>query len=261
MVTSLALCAILLQQTPEPTSCTTKLASMPDFCQEDERHGALPFDGSVLCAPVAVSNALVWLDANGFPDIIKGTRNTPRRQAALIRELSAEKYMFTFEQTGTAPLQLIRGLDRFMSDRGYRVAIESMGWRSHTKSIGEVPDVPWMLKSVEGDSNLVLNIGFYTFAEGQQVYRRTAGHYVTVAGYKRGPDATALLIHDPGRRDGLDKRTVTCELRALEPKARLKGGLEISAAGFFELHGVKVKAGNDLAIIDQAIAFKPSLNP
>lgn len=257
MVNGLFLCAIVLQQAGEQTAYRAKLAAMPDFCQEDQRHGKLPFQGSVLCAPVAVSNALVWLDENGFPNIIKGSRNKPRHQAALIRELSSERYMFTFEQSGTAPLQMIRGLRRFLADRGYGVAIESMGWRSQTHSLGEIPDLEWMLKSVQGHSNLILNIGFYKLIDDQRVYRRTAGHYVTVVGFGRDGSAVRLYVHDPGKRGGLEKRTVAGELRELRAGTRLKGGLTRAADGFFELQGVELKSGNDLAIIDQAIAFMP----
>ena len=36
---------------------------------------------------------------------------------------------------------------------------------------------------------------------------------------------------------------------------RLQSGRIISANGFYELHGLKIKNNNDLAIIDGAISF------
>ena len=70
-----------------------------------------------------------------------------------------------------------------------------------------------------------------------------------------------LYVHDPGKRDGVEKRTVACSLRELRADTRMKGGLTISSAGFFELDGVAIKSGNDLAILDQAIAFTPTVEP
>lgn len=258
MAMNLILCVCLFQQATERISYDAKLAAMPDFCQEDHRHGKLPFEGSVLCAPVAVSNALVWLDEHGFPKIIAGSRNTPRRQAALIRELASERYMFTLEDGGTSPLQLIRGVERLLKNRGYGAAIENMGWRSQTKSVGQIPDVQWMLNSVEDDSNLLLNVGWYVFEKERRVYRRTAGHFVTVAGYEQSGSDVTLHIHDPAKSDGLEKQTTACTLRPLKGKTRLEGGLTIAANGFFELDGIQVKEGNDVGIVDQAIAFKPT---
>jgi hypothetical protein len=257
--TSLLSLAILAIQPADaiPEKYIVKVAEMPDFCQGDERFGRLPTGGDTICGPVAVSNALMWLHGNGFPELLPVRRPAPRDQAALIGLLASDQYMNVSADSGTAPKQFVAGLERFATDRGYQAKIETMGWRSSAKRIAAKPDVAWMQKSAIGDWNLVLNIGWYVYQKDQNVYQRTNGHYVTVAGFERRGQDAGLYVHDPAVRDGLEKRTVTCRLRPLPKEAtlRLQSGGSTSADGFFELHGVQIKRGNDLAIIDQAIAF------
>ncbi len=246
-----------------PVKYTGKVAEMPDFCQGDERFGRLPTGGNTICGPVAVSNALLWLHGNGFPELIAVQRPSPRDQAALIGLLASDQYMNASDVDGTSPKQIVAGLERFAADRDFQAKIETMGWRSTAKRIGGKPDLPWMLKSAMGESNLILNIGWYVYEKDRNVYQRTNGHYVTLAGFERLGQDVVLYVHDPAVRDGLEKRTVTCRLRPLPEEAtlRLKSGGSTSASGFFELHGVRVKRGNDLAILDQAIAFTLTRRP
>jgi hypothetical protein len=52
-----------------PGSYTEKALSTPDLYQGD-RQARLPGGGRGYCAPVAVSNSLVWLMHNGFPSLL-----------------------------------------------------------------------------------------------------------------------------------------------------------------------------------------------
>jgi len=47
-------------------SIKNKISITPDFCQGNTEYGQLPKSGSSHCAPVAVSNALIQLNKNGF---------------------------------------------------------------------------------------------------------------------------------------------------------------------------------------------------
>ena len=61
-----------------------------------------------------------------------------------------------------------------------------------------------MLKSCMGKSGVVLQLGFYK-AEPQK-FRRLAGHFVTLVGFREEKGIRVVLIHDPGLASGLDKK-------------------------------------------------------
>lgn len=235
----------------------SKIKDMPDFCQGDTRYGKLPNLGVSHCGPVAVSNALMWLSQNGFSNIYKSKYVGAQKQYDMILTISSSEYMKTQKKKGTQPKQIVSGLEKFVNNSGYGVEIETMGWRSKSKRIGKIPDINWMLNSVKNNSNLILNIGWYIYDNANNYYHRTNGHYVTVTGFDTDGDFPNFYVHDPANRDGLSKKTIVCTPKKLRRNAKLqlKSGKTISSEGFFELQGLKVKKGNDLAIIDGAIAF------
>ena len=247
---------------PQSPAIVVKQDNMPDVCQVDPRVEALVEDGGNMCAPAAASNALMWLAANGYPNLLGQNQSGQDAQATLIAELASSKFRNTDRSSGTSPRALVIGLERFFADRNYDVMVETMGWRSGTRRIGRVPQIEWMLKSTASDSNLILNIGWYTYDEETRIYQRIGGHYVTVAGYKQDGSRLTLFVHDPSARDGLEPHTLTCTLKPLHEgtKLRLQEGDTQDASGFFELHGIRVKRRADLGIIDGAIAFAPRPN-
>ncbi|MFH1931717.1 MAG: C39 family peptidase [Pseudomonadota bacterium] len=236
---------------------TLKIQDMPDFCQGDTRYGRLPKFGATHCGPVAVSNALIWLNRNGFPNLAGNSYPVAKSQFDLILEISSSKHMKTDNKKGTQPKNIVAGLEKFIKDKGYGVKIKTMGWRSKAKRIGEKPDIKWMLNSVKSNSNLILNIGWYVFGQNENIYQRTGGHYVTVVGFDTDGTYPIFYVYDPAKRDGLNKETRRCSLKNLRSDTvlRLQSGSMISASGFYELHGLKIKKNNDLAIIDGAISF------
>lgn len=233
-----------------------KLTDMPDLCQADPRVLALPSADANLSAPVAVSNALAWLDAHGYPELIDGSP-TPGTQAALVGLLASAEYMNT-DKDGTPPKRVVAGIERYFQHRNTRVHIATKGWRSSAARIDRVPDPAWMSASVHDASNTILNIGWYDYDARKNIYERTGGHYVTLAGYQQDDDRYTFYIHDPARRDGLKPRSVKCRLRPLREHAtlRLQTGETQNARGFHELVGIRLKSDCDLAIIDGAIAFQ-----
>jgi len=164
--------------------------------------------------------------------------------------------MKTSIKSGTKPKNIVAGLEHFVHDKGYYIKIETMGWRSKAKRIGKIPRLSWIKKSSIGNSNVVLNIGWYKYDYDSNTYQRTNGHYVTVVGFNE----KTIYIHDPAKRDGLMKKTLQCTVQSLRPNSqlKLKSGKSISSNGFFELKCLNIKRGNDLAIVDGAIAFKIS---
>jgi hypothetical protein len=248
-----------LANDPLPKAYQDKVDATPDFCQTDQRYGKFPGHGDELCAPVALSNTLIWLNHHGFPNLIPKEQSTKSEQADLIRLLCSEEYMKTDLNEGTPPKRVISGLELFLKSRGYGCKIEQMGWRSSVHRIGNVPDENWMLRSCMGNSNIVINVGWYK--SENDTYKRLNGHWVTLVGYKTAGDKRVLLIHDPGTGSGNDKTTEALQIipipenRTLTPPT----GQPIDANGYFQLKGIHLKRGADTAIIDGAIAFEPTV--
>lgn len=238
-----------------PREYVEKAKRCPDFCQTDKRYGEMPGDGLELCAPTAVSNALMWLDEHGFPKLFAAEHPGGREQADLIRLLSGEEFMQT-DEDGTTPKQLMQGLEKYLQQAGYECHVEQMGWRSAYQRIGRVPDEKWMLKSCIGTSNVLINIGFYT-REGE-TFTRTTGHWITLVGFRQTEKGGVLLVHDPAPRDGVEKKTTECHLKLLPEEGELirKEGKPIPSKGYFELAGVKLKKGAEVGIVDAAVAFQ-----
>jgi len=231
---------------------------MPDFCQSDSRHGKLPRGGANYCGPAALSNTLMWLDENGFPELVKDDPDTGRKQFELIRLLGSEQYLGTDPVSGTSPGRLALGIERYARDAGYQVKVETMNWRSKVRRVGRVMNRDWVVKSLREGAQVLLNIG-WCLDRGDH-YFRAGGHFVTVAEVKGSLAEPVFLVHDPARRDGLEKRTVECRFVPLPPdrQLRLKSGTSISTRGFYELRGVRIKKGHDLAVIDGALVFRLS---
>lgn len=259
LVTKLIVCLwVWIPLASHAETYTAKIRDMPDFCQSDTRYGKLPKSGTAHCGPVAVSNALVWLSKNGFPALLRNDSAAAGSQFQLISELSSPRYMKTHAERGTKPKNVVAGLKKFVSSRGYDVQIQTMGWRSKANRVGRVPDIKWIMDSVKGTSNLILNIGWYVFDASKKVYQRTNGHYLTLVGFELENHSPVMYVHDPAERDGLSKKTTRCVVHRLQPGAelRLQSGKTISADGFYELDGVEIKEDDDLAIIDGAISFR-----
>lgn len=240
---------------PLPLVYLEKVKSCPDFCQTDQRFGEMPGGGVQLCAPAAVSNALVWLDGHGFPELLEAEKPAAREQADLIRVLSSGEYMQT-DEDGTTPKQLMLGLEKYVQEAGYEVAVEQKGWRSSYRRIGKVPDETWMLRSCVGNSNVLINVGFYT-RKGED-FSRVSGHWVTLVGFKSVGKERVLLVHDPAPRDGVEKKTTECRLVALPAEGRLlrKGVEPLGARGYCELSGVRLRKGAEVGIVDTVVAFR-----
>lgn len=240
---------------PVSLLATDRAKEMPDFCQGDTRQGKLPRSGASYCGPAALSNALMWLDANGYPKLVKDHADTGRKQFELARLLGTEKYLQTDPVSGTSPKNLAYGIERYIKATGYQVKVETMNWRSKARRVGRVMDRDWVVRTIRSGGHVLLNIG-WCHDKGDHYYR-AAGHFVTIADVK-GPDAEPIfLIHDPAKRDGIEKRTIECRFVPLpeDRKLRLKSGTATSTKGFYELRGVRVKKGHDIAIIDGATVF------
>jgi len=254
----------LAAEAPPAARCVEKMAAMPDYFQADKAYGALPRGGKSYCGPTALSNALVWLDTHGFADLLPAAAPGPKEQFALIRTLGTEAYTKTDEVKGVGPSGIMRGIERYAAEHGYRATATYAGWRTQRNRVADRPAVDWLRRGVDGRSNLLLNIGWYKKGE-DDTYVRLGGHWLTAVGYETADGRTRLIIHDPAKRsqgakrDSVTRCPVRCLLRPLPADARLKKNATaetpFAARGLMVLGGITLKRGADCAVVDGAVAF------
>ena len=133
------------------TSCTnfTKQKSetnlFPDFCQCDKRYGSLPKEGKPYCGPTALSNVLVYLDRQGFLNLLLQEDPTAQNQFNLIKLLGSKKYLNTSPKAGTEPIDLMRVLEKYVKEKGYETSIKWKGWtKGGSYTTGAIPDSIWL---------------------------------------------------------------------------------------------------------------------
>lgn len=150
----------------------------PDFFQTDPDYGGFEGGGGTYCGPVAASNALMWLDAHGFGNIVDDTTDRKKDQHDLIDILGSENYMDSID--GTGAFGLTRGLNRYLNERGYNVTFRSEGWRNvpdYVNVLATKPQVPWIKEAVTGaNSGCLLNVGWYEYYNNNNTYVRKGGH-------------------------------------------------------------------------------------
>lgn len=268
---SVLLCALVVPSQgadPQPSNNANLpplIKSMPDYCQVDSRYGRLPGGGAQYCAPVAVSNILIWLDQHGFPDIVPGADNSCRSQYRLIKLLGSDNYMKTDKNTGTSPLDTMMGLEQYARNRGYDIEIEWKGWRDGGKFSSDkpIPTLEWLAAGTRGLSNMIVSVGWYTYNERKKIFDRLGGHYVTVVGFnpaaKNGP---TLYVHNPSFGAG-PARNAKPEVCRLVPITEGSFGAWCQynprpAKGYYRLRGIRMRNDADYAILDGAIRFELS---
>jgi hypothetical protein len=216
---------------------------IPDFTQSDVK-GSAAGNGQQYCAPVAVSNSLVWLNSN------KGD------QLQLIHQLASGPYMNTSLKNGTGVSGVTRGVARISQELfgGYRF-LEYEGWRKHPGqySTGKKrPSKERLLSAISPKSAAWLNIGWYKRNKANNEYRRIGGHWITLVGVKNGK----LVLHDPAPRAGKSFANEFVSYSVLKRGTLVgkKSGLPFPAKGLISLgHGMHKKKGADLAIIDGVV--------
>ncbi len=225
---------------------TAHINEIPDFTQSHitgSQHG----HGSEYCAPVAVSNSLMWMT------------NSRSDQADLVKLLASSRYMNTDIWRGTTTIDFLRGVDAIAMDLfgGYR-SLEYQGWKKHPVQFStgtKVPDIRWITDGVSKDSTVWLNVGWYQYDWLNDTYYRVGGHWVTLVGY----DAGILIIHDPAPRAGqsfANEYVHTSRIGSGVLTGK-KTGLPRSASGYLLLgKGMHIKKIADVAIVDGAVRFR-----
>jgi len=219
------------------------LSGIPDMSQVNAATG-LPGNGAMYCAPVAISNSLVWLES----------KNDPQYQFAVIQKLASREYMDTSPRSGTGVATVLRGLKKYVTEvhGGYQ-RLEYAGWRTVPESyhFAKAPSLTWMLSGLNSRAAVWLNIGWY-FYDDNGGYNRKGGHWVTLVGYHDGK----LIIHDPGPwADGLNSRQFV-NFSVLSGGKLLGNylGLPTQAYGYLKLdQATPTPYSGGIAIVDGAV--------
>ncbi len=226
----------------DPNSPNIYFADIPDMSQISATDD-LPGDGAMYCAPVAVSNSLVWLESNDDEDY----------QLGVMRKLGSLEYMGTRPRAGPGVGGVLHGLKKYVKEvhGGYQ-RLEYAGWRYVPEKYRQssIPSLKWMLSGLTERGAVWLNIGWYFENDGG--YQRKGGHWVTLVGYRDGK----LIIHDPGPwADGAGNsqfvRINELTNGMLQGKYR---GLPTEAQGYLKLDQAMPTAySGSIAIIDGAV--------
>jgi hypothetical protein len=217
---------------------------IPDLLQTLNSAG-FAGDGQQFCAPVSVSNSLVWLEGN----------NDENYQIDLVHKLSSAAYMNTNTINGTNVIGLTQGVHKYAIERwGKYKILQYSGWRKSPvqfRSPLEKPTLDWITSALHRKGAVWLNIGWYN-PEGIN-YKRTGGHWVTLVGYEQGK----LVIHDPAPRAGKTFSNQFISLSPLTGGQLINGSRKTSARNHFSIaDGMKISSKGKFGIIDGAVIFE-----
>lgn len=244
-----------------------RLVETPDFTQTDPR-GRFAGRGSQYCAPVAVSNSLMWLADRGYPRLIPQGVAEKEAQIAVIARLASPAYMNTDPNTGTHPAKFLSGLERYVQGSGYVIRrLEYEGPRpvpARYYADSYAPDPTWIRAAMENSNTAVwLSIGWYRNRPGTNDYVRTGGHWVTLVAFGANemgnPAPGTMVIHNPSPRASRGHDTVTL-VRISSGRLIMEGNggraTPRNARGFHAVKGdLPIQPGTDVAIMDGAVVL------
>lgn len=175
----------------------------PDAAQRDPNRRYIK-GGKGYCGPCAASNALMWLGATGYEQLIPNAQNQQTAQYKLVTLLASPRYMKTAEKNSTSPERLMKGIKEYVEDCGYEIKkLETINFKpgevEEGDCIGEPADS--FKEGLKPNSAAIIHIGWYKYDSEKDQYTRFNGHYVTVVGSGKNrqgkTDNSIVIVHDP----------------------------------------------------------------
>ncbi len=241
-----------------------KIYSIPSYIKTDPAYGGFPGGGEGYCVPVSISNSLMWLSNNGFPNLASHSRDRKKDQHDIAYLLGSYNYMNT--STTTTLNNLCRGLKRYILEKGYsykRLEYQGIGSVDSEYRTGKtIPDLEWIKLGIRGYASAWLQIGWYTYNPSIDEYTSIGGHMLTLAGYGhdgKSPNPNYLITHDTSARAGTaiaNQYILPVSIHSGRLKGKIPGNLW-SAEGFYKMTGgLCTMAGADFGILDGAIVLE-----
>ena len=238
--------------------------AIPDLTQTDPK-GKFAGNGKNFCGPVAVSNSLMAF----FGEDLRWEEVT---HYDVVNQLASMPYMNTHLEKGTNVRQLMRGVERYLGERGEKnYYLKFQGWRRHEsrhRTGANNPSLVWIKRLLAGGGAVWINVGWYAKTEEEGEFRRLGGHWVTAVGYGQDaegtPDASYLLIHDPAPRAGVAPG------RQFVKMSRMNSGvltgvmrnLPRPAKYLYRMEGeMKLRRGAHIALMDGAVGLRLAKKP
>ncbi len=261
-----------LAKPPDKDRYLAKMRGTPDLVQTLEA-AKFPGHGKKYCAPVAVSNSLMWLGNRGYPKLLsQSQRNAKDNQIEMVHNLASPEMMNTRPNTGpkagTSVGGLLRGIRKYVESCGYTCkTLGCQGWRNVPKQYTpetQVPDLEWTKSALANNRAVVWwNVGWYQAGKQPGEYERIGGHWLTVVGYrenKRNRNSPGVFIlHDPAPRAGKTPARENVLLEKIETGSLVgkNKGLPRSAVGYYMVGGgMHIKKTADFAILDCSVALE-----
>jgi hypothetical protein len=264
--------SIVFAAPPDDGKYIAKMRGTPDLLQT---LGAANFngDGTQYCAPVAVSNSLIWLGKHGYPKLLPQIEGNARdAQIELVRILASAEMMNTGpvdgSSSGTSADSLLKGVRKYVESCGYKCKrIECQGWRHVSEECNPklvAPELDWIKSVLANDHTGVWwNVGWYRSGKEPGTYERIGGHWLTLVGYrekKQKPnDPGVFMLHDPAPRAGKSSARENILLKRIDAGSLVgkNRGLPQGAVGYHLVGGgMHIKENADYAILDCVIAME-----
>lgn len=246
---------------------TEKVDAIPDIKQTDPRL-ALPDKGKDYCAPVAVLDAFLYLQKNGYDKILDSS------EAGALPVASCQKLaalMDTHSGPGTTTEGFLKGLNDYINKcTPYVIStLKYEGWNRHQQQFStrkQIPHLEWLKNGIKSNRCEWINIGWYSKDPLSGDLRRDAGHWVTLVGYGMGiggeSDPNILIVRDPDPVLSNEPRKIFVKLERIKENLQMTGphyGLPRSSKGYLRIvsmgNGVS-RAYKRTGIIDGAIVLE-----
>jgi hypothetical protein len=250
---------LIVQKVPSGTYIE-KIYSVPHYMENDKAYGGFPIEENRVgyCVPVSISNYIIWLSDNGFPNLAPHSGDRKKDQYDVISLLSSSDYLKTDQRTGvTKLLDFLRGLKKYVLEKGYSyntiaaqgTVIQILRQPDREFDSGQiVPNLDFARKGVQGGGCVWLEIGEYKYNSAADEYSFVRGHLVTLVGFGydgKSSNEDYLIAHD-----GLFLATSAYGNEYILPVRINSGtltdgpGYTHSASGFYRMKGVApVEAG------------------
>lgn len=210
--------------------------------------------GEYYCGPVSAANAIVMQSQKGFSNLLTGDSNK------LIYELAS---YFKTDKNGTTTANMCKGLDAFVASKGYKSKIQYQGFRqADNYKTGALPDLKWIREEINKGNTVLLNLGVYkkSVQNGETVYKRQYGHFVTATGEGHDGLNNYLTMTDPYDRakgNHFIRPSVIEKGKFIHNADDNEAVLTDNAAGFYEISPrFNYFASDEVAVLNGVVSLE-----